>query len=409
MDRNSENTEKYYRRRPRESLMEEKENKKTVRTFAAASFLNDFGSDIIYPIWPLFLTTVLGANMAILGLIDGLGDALVSISQAISGYISDKIRRRKVFVWTGYIFGATSRIGYAFSSLWEHIIPFRILDRAGKMRGAPRDAIIADASTDQNRGRNFGFLRAMDNLGAVFGIVFCIVCFWLLNIGYRELFFFAAIPSLIGALLIILFIKERKLETRKLFKGLSFKDLNSNFKMFLLLSAIFALGSFSYSFLLIYAKQFGFEVIFVPVLYLVFTIFAAVFSYPFGRLADKVGRKKVLLVSYVFWGAVCLIFIFLQSYWLIIFTFVLYGLHRAALEPVQKTLVAELAPPEYRASSLGGYQMVIGLCAFPASLIAGILWDTMSIESPFYLSLGLTVVSFLLLLFFVKEKQPRNA
>lgn len=389
--------------------MEEKENKKTIRTFAAASFLNDFGSDIIYPIWPLFLTTVLGANMAILGLIDGLGDAIVSISQAISGYVSDKIRRRKVFVWTGYLFGATSRIGYAFSSVWGHIIPFRILDRAGKMRGAPRDAIIADASTDQNRGRNFGLLRAMDHLGAVCGIVLCIICFWLLNIGYRELFFFAAIPSLLGALLVILFIKERKLETRKLFKGLSFKDLNSNFKMFLLLSAIFALGSFSYSFLLIYAKQFGFEVIFVPVLYLVFTIFAAVFSYPFGRLADRVGRKKVLLISYVFWGVVCLIFIFLQSYWFIVFTFVLYGLHRAALEPVQKTLVAELAPPEYRASSLGGYQMVIGLCAFPASLIAGVLWDTLSIEAPFYLSLGLTIVSFLLLLFFIKEKQPRDS
>lgn len=389
--------------------MEEKENKKTVRTFAAASFLNDFGSDIIYPIWPLFLTTVLGANMAVLGLIDGLGDALVSISQAISGFVSDKIRRRKVFVWTGYLFGATSRIGYAFSTIWEHVIPFRILDRAGKMRGAPRDAIIADASTDQNRGRNFGLLRAMDNLGAVCGIVLCIVCFWLLNIGYRELFLFAAIPSLLGAILVILLIKERKLETKKIFKGLSFKDLSSNLKIFVLLSAIFALGSFSYSFLLIYANQFGFEVFFVPVLYLVFTLFAAVFSYPFGRLADTIGRKRVLLVSYVFWGVVCLIFIFLHSYWLIVFTFVLYGLHRAALEPVQKTLVAELAPPEYRASSLGGYQMVIGLCAFPASLIAGILWETQGIEAPFYLSLGLTIVSSLLLLFFIKEKRPGNA
>lgn len=388
--------------------MEEKENKKTIHTFAASSFLNDFGSDIIYPIWPLFLTTVLGANMAILGLIDGLGDTIVSISQAISGFVSDKIRHRKVFVWAGYLFGATSRIGYTFSIVWEHIIPFRILDRAGKMRGAPRDAIIADASTDQNRGRNFGYLRAMDNLGAVCGIVLCIVCFWYLNIGYRQLFLFAALPSIIGAILVILFIKERKLETKKIFKGLSFKDLNRNFKMFLLLSAIFALGSFSYSFLLIYAKQFGFEVIFVPVLYLVFTVFAAVFSYPFGRLSDRIGRKTVLLISYVFWAAVCVIFMFLQNYWLILFTFVLYGLHRAALEPVQKTLVAELAPPNYRASSLGGYQMVIGLCALPASLIAGILWDSIGIETPFYLSLGLTVVSSVLLLF-VKEKRPTSS
>lgn len=386
--------------------MEEKENKKTVRIFAAASFLNDFGSDIIYPLWPLFLTTVLGANMAVLGLIDGLGDALVSVSQAVSGYVSDKIRRRKVFVWTGYLFGATSRIGYAFSTVWQHIIPFRVLDRAGKMRGAPRDAMIADASTDQNRGRNFGLLRAMDHLGAVCGVVFCIVCFWLLNIGYRELFFFAAIPSIIGAILVIILIKERRLDAKIIFKGLSLRDLSRNFKMFLLLSALFALGSFSYSFLLIYAKQFGFDVFFVPVLYLVFTVFAAVFSYPFGRLADRIGRKLVLFLSYLFWGLVCLIFILIQSYWLIVFTFVLYGMHRAALEPVQKTLVAELAPSEYRASSLGGYQMIIGLCAFPASLIAGVLWESLGIEAPFYLSLGLTVVSSLLLLFFVKEKKP---
>jgi MFS family permease len=384
--------------------MEEEENKRTVRTFAAASFLNDFGSDIIYPIWPLFLTTVLGANMAVLGLIDGLGDALVSISQAISGYVSDRIRRRKVFVWTGYLFGAASRVGYAISTIWEQVIPFRILDRAGKMRGAPRDALIADASTNQNRGRHFGLLRAMDNLGAVCGVVLCIICFWLLNIGYRELFFFAAIPSVIAALLIVFFIKERKLQEKKLFRGLAFRDLNKNFKVFLFLSALFALGSFSYSFLLIFAKQFGFEVIFIPVLYLIFTVFAAVFSYPFGRLSDRIGRKTVLLISYVFWAAVCLIFIFLQSYWLILFTFVLYGLHRAALEPVQKTLVSELVPLEYRASGLGGYQMVIGLCALPASLLAGVLWDSISIETPFYLSLGLTVISSLLLLFFVKEK-----
>ncbi len=389
--------------------MDEKENRKTIHTFAVSSFLNDFGSDIIYPIWPLFLTTVLGANMAILGLIDGLGDAIVSISQAISGFVSDKIHHRKVFVWSGYLFGATSRIGYTFSIVWEHIIPFRILDRAGKMRGAPRDAIIADASTDQNRGGNFGYLRAMDNLGAVCGIVLCIVCFWYLNIGYRQLFLFAALPSIIGAILVILFIKERKLDTKKIFKGLSFKHLDRNFKMFLLLSAIFALGSFSYSFLLIYAKQFGFEVIFVPVLYLVFTVFAAVFSYPFGRLSDRIGRKIVLLISYMFWAAVCVTFMFLQNYWLILFTFVLYGLHRAALEPVQKTLVAELTPPDNRASILGGYQMVIGLCALPASLIAGILWDSIGIETPFYLSLGLTVVSSVLLLLFVKEKRSTSS
>jgi MFS family permease len=118
--------------------MEQKETRKTVRTFASASFLNDFGSDMIYPVWPLFVTSVLGANMAVLGFIDGLGEAIVSISQAASGYVSDRIRRRKVFIWTGYLFGSLSRVGYALSTVWQQLIPFKILDRAGKIRGGAK-------------------------------------------------------------------------------------------------------------------------------------------------------------------------------------------------------------------------------------------------------------------------------
>lgn len=188
--------------------MDQKETRKTVRTFALASFLNDLGSDMIYPIWPLFVTAVLGANMAVLGFIDGLGEAIVSISQGASGYISDKTRKRKVFVWLGYLFGSLSRVGYALSTVWQHLILFRILDRTGKIRGAPRDAIIADISIKENRGKNFGLLRAMDHLGAVCGVVICILFFELL--GYRNLFLLAAIPSAIGALLIYSLIKEKK-------------------------------------------------------------------------------------------------------------------------------------------------------------------------------------------------------
>ncbi|MCI0471694.1 MAG: MFS transporter, partial [Candidatus Aminicenantes bacterium] len=154
---------------------------------------------------------------------------------------------------------------------------------------------------------------------------------------------------------------------------------------------------------LIYAKEFGFKLSFVPVLYLVFTACASLFSLPFGKLADKIGRKPVMLISFLLWGLVCFCVIFIRGTAAIVSVFVLYGVHKGALEPVQKTLVAELAPKEYRAATLGGFQMVIGLCALPASFAAGLLWDKIGISAPFYFSLGLTLLA-VVLLFFVKEK-----
>jgi len=374
--------------------------KKTVRVFAAASFLNDLGSDIIYPVWPLFVTEILKANMAVLGFLDGLGEALVSLSQAASGYVSDRTRRRKIFIWTGYLCGSLSRVGYALSGLWQHLIPFRVLDRVGKIRSAPRDALIADATTEENRGRTFGLLRTMDNLGAVCGIVLCIALLPLL--GYRLLFALAALPSLAGALLVLLMIREDKGSDRKIFKGLSLRDIGPNLRLYMLLSGIFALGAFSYSFLLIYAKKFGFKTAFIPVLYLTFTATASLLSLPFGRLSDRIGRKRVLILAFLFWAAVCVGLLTVRRLLFVPLIFVLYGAHKAALDPVQKTLVCELSPLSFRASCLGGFQMVIGLCALPASLLAGWLWEHAGLFAPFYLSLGLTAVASLLLLF-IKE------
>lgn len=378
--------------------MNPKETKRTMTVVSLASFLNDFGSDMIYPIWPLFVLSFFGVDKTILGFIDGLGDALVSVSQAISGYFSDKTGKRKIFIWTGYLFGSSSRIGYALSSQWQHLVPFKILDRSGKMRGAPRDAIVADVSTNENRGTHFGLLRAMDNLGAVFGIITCIL---LVNfLGYTNLFLLASIPSVIAAILVILFIKDKK--TGRIFKGISFRDLTFNFKLFLLLSAIFAIGSFSYSFLLIFAQSAGFQTTFVPILYLVFTVVASLMSLPFGKLADIAGRKLVMILSYVIWALMCAGFILVESLVGIALLFVLYGLHRGAIEPVQKTLVSELSPERYRASMLGAFQLVVGICALPASLIAGFLWDTFGKFAPFILSLGLATVA-TVLMFFVKD------
>ncbi|MFH0851590.1 MAG: MFS transporter [Candidatus Peregrinibacteria bacterium] len=374
-----------------------REIKRTIWTFASASFLHDMGADMIFSIWPMFLTTVLGANMAVVGLIDGLGDAFVSIAQAASGYLSDRLRKRKPFVWMGYFFGGIAKVGYALSPTWHWVLPFRLLDRSGKMRGAPRDAIVSDLSTVRNRGRHFGILRMMDNGGAMVGIIAAIVLVPLIPL--RTLILIAAVPSMFAVLLVLSVYHEQKPDGTKVFKGIHLKDFSPSLRLYTVLSAFFMLGSFSYSFLLLSAKSLGFAIGTMPVLYLLYTAVAAVLSMFFGRLADRIGRKWVLLFSYGCWIGVALLFLLFKSPALVIAAFALYGVHVASLEPVQKALAAELAPKDLVASTLGGYQMIIGLVSFPASFIAGLLWDRYGLAAPYLLSLILTVFAGFLLLF----------
>ena len=377
--------------------------KKTIRTFASATFFNDLGSNMAYPVWPFFVTEVLKANMAALGLLDGIGEGLLSISKAFSGYLSDRIHKRKVFIWVGYFMAVTARLGYAVAGAWQHLIVFRILDRIGKERSAPRDAIVADISTFKNRGTNFGFIRFMDHLGALLGSL--LVLFLMQFLGYRWIFVLAAAPTLVSAILVIVLIKDRPASTSDTYPGFSFLFLRKDYRLFVSLSATFALGAFSYSFLLLYAKDMGMSRTLVIALYPLFTAAASLASLIFGRLSDRIGRKPVLLISYGLWIVVCLSFILSQNRVVIILSFVLYGAHKGILVPVQRTIVSECSPSAFRASCLGGFHMITGLCALPASFVAGILWETQGKSAPFILSLVLSALATLLLFFYKPAPQ----
>lgn len=382
----------------------EDENKKTVWLFSAGAFLNDLGYYLIVTIWPIFVTSVIGASVTFLGFIDGLGDAFVSLSQAGSGFLSDKLRKRKIFIWLGYFFAFISRIIYAVSYQPWQLIPGKILDRSGKMRDAPRDAIVADITPREKRASAFGTLRAADRGGAVFGLLASILLVGYFS--YRQMFLLAAIPSLVGSLIVLFFVREH-VHADHLKPEFSFKFVSRDLKIFTLTSAIFTLGAFSDSFYILAASKLGVSLKLVPLFFLAFLFFSSTFAIPFGKLSDKIGRLFVVATAFILFIIVNLIFIFYNSFWMIFLAFAVYGIHSAAYEGNLKTIVAEFAPSYLRSSIIGSFQMLVGLIALPASLIAGILWDGVGLKAPFVLSLVLTLIA-LLLLFFVREPKSEN-
>jgi MFS family permease len=378
-------------------MSSQKKTPKNIRVFASATFLNDLGSDMIASIWPLFVTNVLKANMSALGLLDGIGNSLVSISKAASGYLSDKTKKRKIFIWSGYLMGAAGRFGFALSRTWAYLIPFKILERLGKVRSAPRDALVSESSHKGKLGRNFGFLRSMDHLGGIAGILLSILLIRFL--GFRTIIMLGALPTLISALLILTLIQkpEKKLSSQP--DPNPSKKIHLPFKFFLIISSLYSLGAFSYSFLLLFAKNHGFSFKNIPLLYLIITASASVSSLFAGRLSDQIGRKPILGAAYIFWMAVCVGFPLNQSPLFIFTGLVLYGVHIGIINPTWRAMAAEMSPEEHRAGYIGIFQMVTGLCALPASFFAGLLWDQVGMKAPFYLSLGLTFLSGTLLLF----------
>lgn len=376
--------------------------RKTVWLFSLGAFLNDLGYYAVITIWPVFVTSVIGASVTFLGFIDGLGDAFMSLSQAGSGFLSDKLKKRKVFIWFGYFLAFISRIIYAVSYQPWQLIPGKILDRSGKMRDAPRDAIVADITPREKRASAFGTLRATDRGGAVFGLLLSILLVGYFS--YRQMFLMAAIPSLVGSLIVLFFVREYAYADH-IKPEFSLKFVSRDLKIFTLTSAIFTLGAFSDSFYILAASNLGVSLKLVPLFFLAFLFCSSIFAIPFGKLSDKIGRLFVVAMAFILFIIVNLIFIFYNSFWMIFLAFVIYGIHSAAYEGNLKTLVAEFAPSHLRSSIIGSFQMLIGLIALPASLIAGILWDGIGLKAPFVLSLALTLIA-LLLLFFVRE--PKN-
>ena len=371
------------------------------------SLFTDISSQMVFPLIPLFLISVLGAGAYAVGIVEGAAETTASILKVVSGFWSDKIKRRKPFVLFGYSLSTITKPLFALAGVWSFVLFVRVIERIGKgIRDAPRDAIVAESVSRDVRGKAYGFQRSMDGFGSIIGAV---LAFFLLPIlGYRNIFLFAFIPGVL-AVLIILFLKEKKVLVKEKVKSMSlevsFKKLSWNLRLFIIVSAIFAMGQYGYAFLLLRAKDIGLSDHISILLYIIFYVAYVLFAIPSGIISDKVGRKPVLIMGYFIFVLTSIGLVFVTGISSLLVFFILYGLFFSIVDGAQRAFVVDLAPNHLKATALGTFHTAIGLVALPGGFIAGLLWDKISPQTTFLYGLSLSIVA-LILFMFVKNNVP---
>ncbi len=399
--------------------------KKNVFVLGLVSFFTDISSEMLYPIIPIFLTTVLGAPMVVVGIIEGVAESTASILKVISGWLSDKVGKRKPFVIYGYSLSAVAKPLLALAYTWHFVLFARFIDRFGKgLRTSARDALIADSTDAEYRGKAFGFHRSLDTMGAVVGPLAALMLLYYLDGQYRIIFLIAFIPALISIVLLLLFVSEKKGEKKE---GIQFKlsEQSPEFKLFLMITIIFAIGNSSNAFLILRAKNifenfggipsivtstFGsIGVIAVVILtYVVYNITYSLASMPAGILSDKIGRRNVMVGGFLIFALVYLGFAMANSGYLVWLLFAVYGFYMAMTEGVSKAFVVDLVPQEKRGTAIGLYYTATGLLALLSSIIAGLLWDYMGAYAPFLFGSAMAFTAAVLLMALLPEYNQMN-
>src|SRR3990172_4809297 len=374
--------------------------KKNVFVLGLVSFFTDISSEMLYPIIPIFLTAVLHAPMSVVGLIEGIAESTASILKVVSGWLSDRSGKRKTFVIYGYSLSTIAKPLLALAATWHFVLAARFLDRFGKgLRTSARDALIADSTEIEFRGKAFGFHRAFDTVGAVFGPLLALLLLYYLDGNYRRIFLIAFIPALISVILLFLYVSEKKGEKKV---GVSFKlsEFSHDFKIFLLINIVFAIGNSSNVFLILRTKNIfesfggvpsvissifgsmGITAI-VVLTYVAYNITYSLASMPAGILSDRIGRRNVMVGGFLIFSLVYLGFALVNRGYIVWILFAVYGFYMAMTDGVSKAYAVDLVPAEKRGTAIGLYYSVTGILALLSSIIAGLLWDYAGASAPF--------------------------
>lgn len=394
---------------------------RNVKALAAVSFLTDVSSEMIYPLLPVFLTTVLGAGAGAVGTIEGIAESTAALLKLASGWWSDRVRRKPLVLF-GYGLAAVARPLMAMAGSAGQVLAVRMADRVGKgVRSSPRDALIADVVEPSQRGRAFGVHRAADNAGAVLGPLIAWALLQRYSMPVRTVMWWAAVPGALAVVVIAVWVREGAREGARSAARSSVPPMRAaakpvlappatiggEFWRYLAVLFLFTLSNSSDAFLLLRATQLGVPVALIPVLWACLSVVKSASSIPGGTLSDRVGRKPLIVGGWIVYSIVYILLATANAAWQLWALFAVYGVYFGLTEGVEKAMVADLVPAERRGAAYGWYNFTVGLGALPASALFGVVWERWGAAAAFQMGAVIAALAAVAMLLVVREPNDR--